>query len=389
MTHPKMSLLSLAALGVLCLAGAGSAKDSNSTVVDERWCGVEQTTCGLHDDDGPWMAMLQQWALETQGSNERHGRIMALPPAQGYYVSDRMDGTLLPPPPPPHNKHPNHPQHQPPLPAGARPYDEWQHAPPLHSGKIVNRPPNPYKDKFKPSYPAPVQNQPIPVHSSGLDRVDENRQPPQKQVSETDLYLLGAIEKLVWRADIMEKRLRKIEETIHYMVAGNEAKPEPCGENYTRVGGGCYHISSDNANWKGASYACRKLKGHMLELDSDAERDSLANNLFGDNKGSKVEFWTGGLNPGLLWIWSHSARPVLSNATTSFNITGDGRCLAWRRDAGAARAALRGADCALRQRYVCEKTEDKEKLSNEIERVARMLRAPGGRKPKILWTDEP
>ncbi|XP_049697721.2 uncharacterized protein LOC110377652 isoform X2 [Helicoverpa armigera] len=285
-----MSLLSLAALGVLCLAGAGSAKHSNSTVVDERWCGVEQTTCGLHDDDGPWMAMLQQWALETHGTNERHGRIMALPPAQGYYVSDRMDGTLLPPPPPPHSKHPNHPQHQPPLPAGARPYDEWQHAPPLHSGKIVNRPPNPYKDKFKPSYPAPVQNQPIPVHSSGLDRVDENRQPPQKQVSETDLYLLGAIEKLVWRADIMEKRLRKIEETIHYMVAGNDAKPEPCGENYTRVGGGCYHISSDNANWKGASYACRKLKGHMLELDSDAERDSLANNLFGDNKGSKGSY---------------------------------------------------------------------------------------------------
>lgn len=34
------------------------------------------------------------------------------------------------------------------------PYDEWQATPPPPpgAGKIVNRPPNPYKDQFKPSY---------------------------------------------------------------------------------------------------------------------------------------------------------------------------------------------------------------------------------------------
>lgn len=39
-------------------------------------------------------------------------------------------------------------------PQGAMPYDEWQATPPPPpgAGKIVNRPPNPYKDQFKPSY---------------------------------------------------------------------------------------------------------------------------------------------------------------------------------------------------------------------------------------------
>lgn len=42
-----------------------------------------------------------------------------------------------------------------------------------------------------------------------------------KQVTETDLYLLGAIEKLVYRTDFMEKRLRKVEEMLYYVMAGN------------------------------------------------------------------------------------------------------------------------------------------------------------------------
>lgn len=48
-----------------------------------------------------------------------------------------------------------------------------------------------------------------------------NNKPPGRQVSETDLYLLGAIEKLVYRADFMEKRLRRVEEMLYYVMAGN------------------------------------------------------------------------------------------------------------------------------------------------------------------------
>lgn len=42
-----------------------------------------------------------------------------------------------------------------------------------------------------------------------------------KEVTETDLYLLGAIEKLVYRVDFMEKRLRRVEEMLYYVMAGN------------------------------------------------------------------------------------------------------------------------------------------------------------------------
>lgn len=50
---------------------------------------------------------------------------------------------------------------------------------------------------------------------------------------------------------------------------------------------------------------------------------------------SGADFWTGGLNPGLLWIWSHSATPVASNSSdantagsSGTTIVGEGRCLA-------------------------------------------------------------
>lgn len=45
-----------------------------------------------------------------------------------------------------------------------------------------------------------------------------------REVSETDLYLLGAIEKLVYRVDYMENRLRRAEQIIYYLMAGNNQK---------------------------------------------------------------------------------------------------------------------------------------------------------------------
>lgn len=48
--------------------------------------------------------------------------------------------------------------------------------------------------------------------------------PSPREVSETDLYLLGAIEKLVYRVDYMEKRLRRTEQLLYYVMAGNTQK---------------------------------------------------------------------------------------------------------------------------------------------------------------------
>lgn len=60
-----------------------------------------------------------------------------------------------------------------------------------------------------------------------------NRHPSNapQEVSETDLYLLSAIEKLVYRVDYMERRLRKTEQIVYYLMAGNnENKKEIYGK---------------------------------------------------------------------------------------------------------------------------------------------------------------
>lgn len=49
---------------------------------------------------------------------------------------------------------------------------------------------------------------------------------PPSEISETDLYLLGAIEKLVYRVDYLEKRLRKTEQIVYYLMSGNNKKEQ-------------------------------------------------------------------------------------------------------------------------------------------------------------------
>ncbi|KAM3957101.1 uncharacterized protein ACR2FA_008891 [Aphomia sociella] len=383
-----MSLLSYITLAVLAL---GYANCENSTLED---------TCA--PDAGPWSALLEEWATETpSGLPWRHGRVLSSPSTKNYYVIDRIDGPLMPPPPPQqyqkyHPSLPHHPPHY---------YEEWQESPPPpppSGGKIVNRPPNPHKDMFKPSYPPPSPNQPIPVpqqplppprpHRPAADRVDEQSSQPHKHVTETDLYLLTAIEKLVFRVDLMEKRLRKMEETMHYLVAGKDSAPEPCKANFTRVGGTCYYFSAEAADWKRANLHCRKLRGNLLEFDSDTERKQVLSALLSDKRLRGDDWWTGGLNPGLLWIWSHSAQAVLGNSTansTQTGVIGEGRCLALTHDPAAVSYRYRGLDCAEKHRFVCEREEDKERLGNEIERVAKQLKYTGQgiRKARLLWND--
>lgn len=142
---------------------------------------------------------------------------MVLPPAKGYYVTERIDTPYLLPPPPPQTSHspssgyytshnqepipindsylpqnqgygptaqsytPPNQSHMPsnqghsnqsqfshkkglPPPKKSQPhnngpslpapqsYKEWEVNSPPGAGKIVNKPPNPYKDKVKPNY---------------------------------------------------------------------------------------------------------------------------------------------------------------------------------------------------------------------------------------------
>ncbi|OXU18858.1 hypothetical protein TSAR_014449 [Trichomalopsis sarcophagae] len=195
--------------------------------------------------------------------------------------------------------------------------------------------------------------------------------PPNKRdVSETDLYLLGAIEKLVYRVDFMEKRLKRAEELLYYVISGNNKSKDPCPENYTRVGQFCYHFSSREYDWKSSASLCRGMGGNLVEFETVEENQDVVALLQSDKKVKNKSYWTGGLNPGLLWIWAASARPV--HHDTKQNVIGDGRCLKLEYNPASRIYLYKGEDCGSRQRYICELSKDDES-ANKIDRIARKL----------------
>lgn len=65
------------------------------------------------------------------------------------------------------------------------------------------------------------------------------------------------------------------------------------------------------------------MGGHLVEFDTIEESQDLIAGLMSDSKLKGKNFWTGGLNPGLLWIWANSGRPV--HQDTKQSVIGDGR----------------------------------------------------------------
>ncbi|XP_076173342.1 uncharacterized protein LOC143149657 [Ptiloglossa arizonensis] len=194
--------------------------------------------------------------------------------------------------------------------------------------------------------------------------------PNKREVTETDLYLLGAIEKLVYRVDFLENRLRRAEELLYYVISGNTNEKEPCPSNYTKIGQNCYHFSDRDFNWKSSASLCRGMGGHLLEFETKDEKREVLSNLQTNSKLKGKHFWTGGLNPGLLWIWASSAKPVYQN--TKQTVPGDGRCLKLSYNSTSKLYDYRSDDCGARHRYACKLTVDDES-ANKIEKSARSL----------------
>ncbi|XP_049530754.1 uncharacterized protein LOC125948582 [Anopheles darlingi] len=238
-----------------------------------------------------------------------------------------------------------------------------------------------------------------------------------REVSETDLYLLGAIEKLVYRVDYMENRLRRAEQIIYFLMAGNNQKHEPCPQNFTQVHDRCYHFDIERGlNWKSASTMCRSYGAHLAEFETVAEFQDVVAYILNNPVNRGKDFWLGGLNPGLLWIWANSAKPVNPNtnlssitSTTSkpsqtakgstavttttttatpssqgtkivnnaskqptLEITGNGRCLRLAYNSALYTYGYRGEDCSAQYSYVCELKN--KSLDNEISRIAKELK---------------
>ncbi|XP_053969736.1 uncharacterized protein LOC128871738 [Anastrepha ludens] len=262
----------------------------------------------------------------------------------------------------------------------------------------------------------PVRPVPVQQHHPSPPVQHTGPQPPFRAVTENDLYLLGAIEKLVYRVDYLESRIRRAEQLIYYLMAGNNQKEvrDPCPTNFTRISDNCYYINSQQqVNWKTANSACKGLNAHLAEFEKVSENEEIMAYILNQPQHRGRDYWLGGLNPGLLWIWSNSAKPVNPNMNltsiailhanntesntidvdgddkdknkdeedSSINenilnntveIEGQGRCLRLSYNPAKHIYNYYGQECTSRHYYICE-TEDKT-LDNKIKKITRELK---------------
>ncbi|XP_058454559.1 uncharacterized protein LOC131432354 [Malaya genurostris] len=338
------------------------------------------------DEDGLWSSLLEEYTLGINTTN-RHSRVMQAAvavgqthqyiPASSFYINKRIGeavemgspvGKVI----------------------GPSGYAENQ----LNTGPSAQGTFTPMRQTFGGASPTELLASP-------------------REVSETDLYLLGAIEKLVYRVDYMENRLRRAEQIIYYLMAGNNQKIETCPDNFTRIHENCYHFGVDRGlNWKSASTLCKSYGGHLAEFETSVEFQDVAAFILNNQLKRGKEYWLGGLNPGLLWIWTHSAKPVNPNTNLTsistgnkgtsstigtvkpdssknedskkivnnpppkqteptLEITGTGRCLKLTYNAALYTYGYTGQDCSARYNYICELKN--KSLDNEISRIAKQL----------------
>jgi len=205
--------------------------------------------------------------------------------------------------------------------------------------------------------------------------------------------------------------VRRSEQLIYYLMAGNNQKEvkDPCPTNFTRISDNCYYINSQQqVNWKTANSACKGLNSHLAEFEKVSENEEIMAYLLNQPAHRGRDYWLGGLNPGLLWIWSNSAKPVNPNMNltsiamnqkgenstvanlvdssehaaeegaaedvlnNTVQIEGKGRCLRLSYNAGKHSYVYYGQECTSRHYYICEH-EDKT-LDNKIKKIARELR---------------
>uniref|UniRef100_A0A6P7G6J3 Uncharacterized protein LOC114334301 n=1 Tax=Diabrotica virgifera virgifera TaxID=50390 RepID=A0A6P7G6J3_DIAVI len=210
---------------------------------------AEYAEAELEDEgNGIWAPLLVKWATrKCEAGSHRQSRVMLIPISPNSFVAEDRLTNITPP-------------------AESK----------VIPGKIVNSPYTPLK-------PVKIINNNIQHNSHIQQPTAPPRVKPtitgQRQVSETDLYLLGAIEKLVYKVDFMEKRLRRVEEMLYYSMAGNRIDTEPpCRTNYTKVGHDCYHFNSATGrelDWKAASKYCKKIGGFLAEMESIEDNQDL------------------------------------------------------------------------------------------------------------------
>ncbi|EFX86648.1 hypothetical protein DAPPUDRAFT_236603 [Daphnia pulex] len=127
----------------------------------------------------------------------------------------------------------------------------------------------------------------------------------------------------------------------------------------------CYSISVEpnvRRNWQDANASCKEIQAKLAEPKSTDELRKLTDYLR-YNRTDQIGggYWTGGLNPGLMWLWP-SLGTSLTNIDPSmwFNTpdisteNNNGKCLRLSYDRNLQRYALQGSDCQRYLYFVCE-----------------------------------
>uniref|UniRef100_A0AAG5D033 C-type lectin domain-containing protein n=1 Tax=Anopheles atroparvus TaxID=41427 RepID=A0AAG5D033_ANOAO len=400
--HAVLLLIVAAGVGAIYVVESGGRKSFVQL-------GMHHWTDG--GDDGLWSSLLEEYTVGLNGSEgfssaPRESRVMqatvvapgpAVPkyiPTSSFYINKRIGEAL----------ELDVPQHRP-----------HRVAPPV--GKVIAST-GAGGNLFGDSGPGHAGATFTPMRQTFGGASPTELLASPREVSETDLYLLGAIEKLVYRVDYMENRLRRAEQIIYFLMAGNSQKQEPCPQNFTQVHDRCYHFDIERGlNWKSASTMCKSYGAHLAEFETVAEFQDVVAYILNNPVNRGKDFWLGGLNPGLLWIWANSAKPVNPNTNLStitaptkkgagtqplttpapltdgdgataqkqgtkivnsaskhptLKITGNGRCLRLSYNAPLYTYGYRGEDCSAQFNYVCE-LKDKS-LDNEISRIAKELK---------------
>jgi hypothetical protein len=175
----------------------------------------------------------------------------------------------------------------------------------------------------------------------------------------------------------------------------------------------CYFFGTDRGlNWKSANTMCKSLGAHLAEFDTTAKYREVVDVILNSASQRGKDFWLGGLNPGLLWIWTNTAKPVnpnfnissLSTPTTTpqngtkivnnkenkkketnknkdkenvkdgdppIEIEGTGRCLRLSYNPSAHKYVYYGQECSIRHNYLCAIVD--KTIDNEIKRIAKDL----------------
>lgn len=132
---------------------------------------------------------------------------------------------------------------------------------------------------------------------------------------------------------------------------------------------------------------CKSNGARLAEFEKPKDFKTVEAHLMNSLGNEKVQLWLGGLNPGLLWIWSSSAQPVTTfNETSVVNpdksvaqsvshqesdILGKGRCLNLRSNQTLQHLQYYGEDCSKSHSYMCEFHD--RTIENTISRVLRAL----------------